>query len=555
VEAGSVFDILGNVGIANSGGATAISNAGTFEKTSGLGTSVIAPGFTNTGTVTVNSGTLEFTGGVSDAGSMDADGAVLDLLGPVSGTGTLRIENAGSLTFGGNVGAGLSVVFGAGIGNTLSLGAPTAMQAAITGFGQGDTTVFTSIGYNAADKISSYSGGVLTITDASGTNTLARLTINAPSFGSFALENVGNRLALEVTCFVAGTHILTTRGEVRVEELRENDLVTTHLGRSAPIVWIGRRWIDCSRHPRPELVRPIRVLAGAFGEGRPKRDLWLSPDHAVFVDERLIPVRLLVNGMTILPDDGVHSVEYFHVELDAHSILLAEGLPSESYLDTGNRNLFDNGGAMTVLHPDFGVGAGKQCWAENACAPLAVDPALVEPVWRRLAERAEANGGRPALVATTADADLRLVAAGREIRPIDRADGRYVFVLPRKAETVRLVSRCGTPASLQPWLDDRRRLGVAISRVTCQTDARRDELALDDPALSDGWWSVERDGPVQWRWTDGSASLELPPGCFMLEVHTRGRMLYPADGEARDRFRREASRLSVSTRQEKPIAA
>jgi hypothetical protein len=519
-----------------------------------VGVSVIQPGFTNTGTVTVNSGTLEFTGAVSDAGSMDADGAILDLLGPVSGTGTLRIDNAGSLTLGGNVGAGLSVVFGAGIG-TLSLSAPTTMQAAITGFGQGDTTIFTGIGYNATDKISSYVGGVLTITDASGANTLARLTINAPSFGSFALENVGNRLALEVTCFAAGTHILTARGDVRVEELRENDLVATHLGRFAPVVWIGRRRIDCSRHPRPELVRPIRVVAGAFGEGRPQRDLWLSPDHAVFVDERLIPVRLLANGMTILPDQEVRSVEYFHVELDAHSILLAEGLPSESYLDTGNRDMFDNAGGMTVLHPDFAVDAEAKCWAENACAPLTVDPALVEPVWRWLAERADAAGGRRPLVATTSDADLRLVVAGREIRPIDCVNGRHVFVLPRGAEVVRLVSRSVSPALLQPWHDDRRRLGVAVSRVTWQADAERDDLALDDPRLSDGWWSMEHEGPAQWRWTDGSACLKLPPGCFMLEVHTRGGMLYPTDGEARDRRRREASRLSVSTRQENPIAA
>jgi hypothetical protein len=541
VEAGSVFDILGNVGIANGGGANAIGNAGTFEKTSGLGTSVIAPGFTNTGTVTVNSGTLEFTASVDDIGTMDADGAVLDLVGPVTGTGTLRIDHAGSLEFGGTVASGLSVVFGTGIGNTLSLGAPLSTQASITGFGQGDTTVFASIGYSATDRISSYAGGVLTITDASGNTTLAKLTINAPSFGSFGLENVGGRLALDVTCFVAGTRILTTRGDVPVQDLREGDLVVTHLGRPAPVVWIGRRRIDCRRHPNPELVRPIRVAAGAFGDRQPKRDLWLSPDHAVFTEERLIPARLLVNGMTIVQDDSFRSVEYFHVELDAHSILIAEGLPSESYLDTGNRGLFDNGGSVTVLHPDFAVDAEARSRAEGACAPLAVAPALVEPVWRSLAARAEARGhGRPA-TATTTDADLRLVVAGRDIRPVDVTGGRHVFVLPIGSETIRLVSRAASPAAVQPWHDDRRRLGVAVSRLACQAGAGREDLPLDGPMLSEGWWGAEQDGPARWRWTDGDASLRLPPDCRIVEVHLlRDAMRYPLEADQEVRVRRRA---------------
>ena len=66
-----------------------------------------------------------------------------------------------------------------------------------------------------------------------------------------------------------------------------------------PIVWIGQRAVNCARHPKPETVWPVRVQAGAFGENVPVRDLYLSPDHAVFVNDVLVPVKLLINGTTM----------------------------------------------------------------------------------------------------------------------------------------------------------------------------------------------------------------------------------------------------------------
>jgi hypothetical protein len=83
----------------------------------------------------------------------------------------------------------------------------------------------------------------------------------------------------------------------------------------------------------------VRVRAGAFAAGAPQRDLWLSPDHAVFVDDVLIPIRYLINGRTIA-QERVDAVTYYHVELSDHEVILAEGLPCESYLDTGNRAAF-----------------------------------------------------------------------------------------------------------------------------------------------------------------------------------------------------------------------
>ena len=86
----------------------------------------------------------------------------------------------------------------------------------------------------------------------------------------------------------------------------------------------------------------------------PCRDLLLSPDHAVFVDNVLIPIKHLINGKTIVQQQ-TNEVTYYHIELGEHDVLLADGMPAESYLENGDRGAFDNGGGMIALHPDFGI--------------------------------------------------------------------------------------------------------------------------------------------------------------------------------------------------------
>jgi hypothetical protein len=94
------------------------------------------------------------------------------------------------------------------------------------------------------------------------------------------------------------------------------------------------------------------ITLGAFGPDLPRRDLFLSPDHAVYLRGVLVPIRLLINGRTIA-QVPVDKVTWYHVELSRHDVLLAEGLPAESYLDTGNRGMFENGGQPLMLHPDM----------------------------------------------------------------------------------------------------------------------------------------------------------------------------------------------------------
>src|SRR5262249_36630241 len=133
----------------------------------------------------------------------------------------------------------------------------------------------------------------------------------------------------------SGIRFETDKGPAAVERLRVGDRVVTREGVAEPIVWIGTRAVDCARHPRPETVWPVRGAKHAFGRDVPARDLYLSPDHAVFVDGVLVPVRLLVDGKSIVQveRDAVH---YFHVELPRHEVILTEGLTVGSYLDVGD---------------------------------------------------------------------------------------------------------------------------------------------------------------------------------------------------------------------------
>jgi hypothetical protein len=304
-----------------------------------------------------------------------------------------------------------------------------------------------------------------------------------------------------------------------------------------PVRWIGRRRIDLIQHPRPDTVAPIRITRGAFADAVPHRDLLLSPDHAVLVAGRLICVRQLVNGTTIRQEKDWTAVEYFHVELGGHAILLAEGLPAESYLDTGNRGFFANSGEPLMLHPDLTDETDYPARAAGSCAPFVTDEASVLPVWQRLVERAAALGRPAQRPATTDDPELRIVARGRTVRPLYGENGLYIFALPKGATEVRLVSRSAAPANTRPWLDDRRCLGVSVERILLRQASDVTELPVDHPGHVQGWHAVERDGVALRRWTGGDAVLPLPAlaGPTMLEIHIGDRaMAYPtATGEER----------------------
>jgi T5SS/PEP-CTERM-associated repeat protein len=379
---------------------------GTGELTVGPNATIIATSIQQQGQVVLEGGLLDpnvivvgvgySNGGYGTAGGtgdlIDNDGTLLaaagskssqkvqTFLGTIVGQGIMQINAGSTLEVGGPVLSGdpsvdinndgtpvatpssQDVVFSASTG-VLKLDDIGAFAGTIGTYVAGDQFIITG---GVLSGLGVSGGTVLTVND-SGNGGVDQIAFAAPiSAGQFSI--VGGNTIEVVQCFAAGTLIQTERGPVAVERLRAGDqVVTAEDGRLEPVVWLGRRAVDCAMHPRPAQVWPIRVRKGAFGPQRPARDLFLSPDHAVFVNEVLVPVKYLVNG-TSIGQVRRKSVVYYHVELPRHALLLAEGLAVESYLDVGDRSNFQNGGGVVALFPDF----TSLKWETEGCAPLVV---------------------------------------------------------------------------------------------------------------------------------------------------------------------------------------
>ena len=150
---------------------------------------------------------------------------------------------------------------------------------------------------------------------------------------------------------MADTLIRTPAGEVAVQDLKIGDLVQTFDARVVPICWIGRQTI-ASRFS-DELHLPIRVKTGALRDNVPCRDLLVSPDHALFIDDVLTHAGALVNGTSIVREPNLPlNFTYYHVEVEDHSLILAENTPAETFVDNVDRANFDNWTEYQALYPE-----------------------------------------------------------------------------------------------------------------------------------------------------------------------------------------------------------
>jgi hypothetical protein len=148
-------------------------------------------------------------------------------------------------------------------------------------------------------------------------------------------------------CFLRGTRILTHTGEVPIQNLRAGDLVCTATGSTHPVKWVGRqvfrREAGAAFH---ESVHPICVSRFAFDALTPHANLYVSPSHRFLFNGCLVPASYLVNGISIKPmrDDGKDVIEYFHIELETHEVIFAEGALAETLLVDGasHRENFTN---------------------------------------------------------------------------------------------------------------------------------------------------------------------------------------------------------------------
>lgn len=296
-------------------------------------------------------------------------------------------------------------------------------------------------------------------------------------------------------CFVAGTLIRTPTGDVPIEELVVGQAVSTSTGTSK-VTWVGSMRLKCQGTPWERDVAPVRIAAGALGQNVPERDLLVSPGHGIgfqLLGDVIVPAGVLLNDMTITTETP-EWVDYWHAELEEHSLLIAEGVLAESYLDVGNRRRFE------IASFDQAEAAASLENGEGSF-PRLTSGALVDAVVERLHWRAEALGW----VKQVATASPFLMVDGERVEGAERADA-IRFAIRSTAEKVRLCSETFIPALLDPKNGDRRELGVKLTAVEVTDGFEMRVISADHPELVNGFHDVERE-PTAARWTDGAGFL------------------------------------------------
>ncbi|GAA5266632.1 hypothetical protein ACOSOMT5_P3061 [Acidiphilium sp. MT5] len=449
----------GIVSYFGAGGAGISVNGGTI-----LNSDLIEGGFSDSGVRAdavqfgYTASTIIVEHGATFTGSVVANSTVSDVLA-IGGSTPVTLSNIGAeyQNF-------RSLAFETGSSGIVS-GTYTAMDnqslTNIAGFAQGDTLILNGF---AATSDTYVSGTGLELSNGTSQITLD-ITGNFSTANFNVIDPPANTtISLNPPCFAQGTRILTTRGEIPVEQLRANDHAILHTGGTAPIQWIGHRSLSLLRHPNPAQVNPIRIRAGALDNDVPSRDLFLSPDHALYLNGALIPAKSLLNGSTIRQESR-RTITYYHIELPHHAVLYAEGTPAESYLETGNRSAFENGGGGAItLHPDFAQTLREQ----TSCSPFAESGPIVE--------------------------QTRTQILARTHQPL--TNDPALTLQPNQDGSVTIHSRRAIPGYFSPDPRDQRTLGVKI--LSLHAGSR--EINLDHPLLTEGWHTPEPDG----RWTNGS---------------------------------------------------
>jgi hypothetical protein len=426
---------------------------------------------------------------LDNQGALTAVGGVLDIGATLLGGAT--IAEAATLDLAGAASQG-TIAFG-GMAGLLSLSAPTVQHDAVVGLAGSDAIDLRGVAPGSVQ----INGGTVSIAGAAA---FALSVASGPAVVSS--DGAGGSLITDTApmpCFVRGTGLLTPNGYRAVETIAPGDALVTASGRVRAVAWVGWRSLDLAT--ASPVLRPISIARGAFAPCVPRRDLRVSPLHAIAIDGALVPACLLVNGATITRDDQALTVTYFHIELSGHDVLLAEGLACESYRDTGNRARFAQG---------RGVAQGVL----PACLPLLTGGAKLAALRADLHQRAERLGYRiahglaiEALVGEALIGDA--VIAGRLRR------GWVCFEPPTKIDRLVLRMRAAIPAETDPASEDRRELGFCAGAV--RVDGR--PVAAE---LGAGWYSRARDD--RGVWSGAWAQMRLPRAGRRVRIEVVGRV-------------------------------
>lgn len=219
-------------------------------------------------------------------------------------------------------------------------------------YGNGTVENFSFVGRMTTDP----PGQPLVINQATASNATFVLNrhLSQSEFPTLTDLVIDTNATFDTICFASGTRIATPTGWTEVQDLTPGDPVLTADGRSVPVLWLGRQTILPVFTP-PERCRLVRLRAGALGQGLPHRDLVVTADHAICLDGVLVTAGALIGaaGIDAVPRSELgENVTVYHVETEDHDLILAEGVPSETYIDYVSRRVFDNYDAFAARFPN-----------------------------------------------------------------------------------------------------------------------------------------------------------------------------------------------------------
>lgn len=160
-----------------------------------------------------------------------------------------------------------------------------------------------------------------------------------------------------VVCYAKGTLILTRKGFVPIEKLKAGQSIITkgkiyynkYHSKNANIKAETLLWVSKFKVVNlNSKSRPICIKKDALGENKPFKDLYVSPGHGLLLNGHMVRANSLINGTTIFQDNDCDDVVYYHIELDSHSAIFANGILSESYLAINNRDVFENSISLRI---------------------------------------------------------------------------------------------------------------------------------------------------------------------------------------------------------------
>ncbi|AFW01809.1 hypothetical protein BAR24_14725 [Gluconobacter oxydans] len=492
------------------------------------GTANIISGGKATSTTVQSSGILNVASGGTLGTTTVSNGGVVSAVSGSTISGVVTLVNGATATIPSTAGGTVDL---SGTNANLIItgsGSPTTVISGFTGTAAGDTDGITLANVKTANvsSVTYPDANHVTLTLKDGSAVTLNI-IGVQSLG-YALESDNNGNLVYAVCFLEDTQITVPGGLKSIQDITVGDEVVISRNGVAvtdTITWVGKaHWNVRTRLPDDQAGYPVRIRKDAISEGVPFKDLLVTAEHCLFLDGYFVPARMLVNGRSIFYDKTITSYNYYHIETSEHSIVSADGLLTESYLDTGNRRNFSQGGKVVQL------AARTKSWDTDAAAPLTVAQSIVEPIHQNIAARAEAFGYEISTerVLLTDDADIHLrTNTGHVIKPVRKTGNTLLFMITGQIESVRILSNASRPCDVVgPFVDDRRTLGVLVGNVTLYDSQGTIPLVthLEDSALP-GWNNLEA-APM--RWTSGDASLPLyrrdpnALGMLAIQIHAAG---------------------------------